>query len=141
MLDTKQEAAFVESFIISEKRERYKALLANPKKRQDILERLNHTLDFIPALAQEVLPAQRHTASLVALLKQHGVKATQNVYILSDVQELDGISLPLMEALDAVHKGMFGSIICCIAGELAYYKPEDNRSARSYILAKPRQRA
>ena len=137
MPDVEQESAFVDAFIVPAKRERYKTLLANPKKRQDILDRFNHTLDFIPALAEEVRHPQLHQPGLVALLTQRGVKATQNVYIFSDVREIDGIYLPLPEALDAVHQQMFGSIVCCIAGMLAYYKPEDYGGYRGYILAKP----
>jgi hypothetical protein len=137
MPDLEQETAFVEAFIVPQKRERYKTLLANPKKRQDILERLNHVLDFIPALAQEVSPLRFRNPGVAALLTQQGANATQNVYIFSDVPELDGITLPLPEALDLVHEQMFGSIICCVVGLLAYYKPEDFGGYRGYILAKP----
>ena len=36
------ESAFVQAFVLRERRERYRALLSNPKKRSVFLDRLNH---------------------------------------------------------------------------------------------------
>src|SRR5438132_1906081 len=40
------EEAFVRAFIVPEKQERYLSLLLSPKRRRDILARLDHQLDY-----------------------------------------------------------------------------------------------
>lgn len=124
MPDTEEEIAFVEAFIIPAKRERYKLLLANRKRRSEILDRLNHVLDLIPALATRVESNRLGIEGIENLLVQHGADTKEPVYILSDVRELDGLRLPLRDALNKVFQHDFGSVVCCLPGKLAYYKPE-----------------
>jgi hypothetical protein len=124
MPDAQQENAFVEAFLLSECRERYKLFLANTRRRKKILDRLNHSLDYLPSLALPI-PGGQHSAEGVArLLNKRGVKDTDKVYIFSDVRELDGVYLPMRQALEAVLLADSGSIVCCKAGRLAYYRPE-----------------
>jgi hypothetical protein len=124
MPDSHHEHSFVEAFIVPERRDRYKLLLANPKRRRAFLNRLNHNLDFIPSLAQ-LIPGNQHSVEGVAkLLRQRGMRSNDIVYVFSDMRDIDGLLLPLREALEKVIDGEFGSVVSCMAGQLAYYRPE-----------------
>jgi len=134
MPNAEQEEKFIEAFILPERRDRYKQLLANKKRRYDFLDRLNHGLDFIPSLAHRI-PSNQHSIDGVAkLLHQRGMRDTDIVYIFSDVSDLDSLFLPLHEALEKVLDSGFGSVVSCMVGQLAYYRPE--APANGYILEK-----
>ena len=45
------ETAFVSAFVVPEKRARYLEFLAKPKRRRELLDRLNHFFDFVPQFA------------------------------------------------------------------------------------------
>ena len=134
MPDVIQEDDFINTFILPEKRDRYKQLLANPKRRSEFLDRLNHNLDFIPTLAQQIPGSQHFAESVVRLLCERGMKAADAVYIFSDTRDLDGLSLTLQQAVEQVMECGSGSVVCCLAGRLAYYRPEE--PADGYILEK-----
>jgi hypothetical protein len=117
------EEAFVNAFIVREKRSRYLQFLASSKRRREILDRLNHTLDYDPALATR-LPSEHQSADAVErLLKQKGAGAT--CHLIADSHNVDGQDLPLKEALTQAVTHDFGLIVCCVPGRLAFYKAED----------------
>jgi hypothetical protein len=132
MPDAEQENAFIETFLVPERRERYKQLLSNPKRRADILDRLNHNLDFLPSLAFSIPGGQHNAAGIARLLNERGIRDSDNVYIFPDVRELDGLWLPMRQAIEEVKQAGFGSVVCCVTGRLAYYRPEE--PANGYIL-------
>ncbi len=66
------------------------------------------------------------------MLKSKG--AGETCHIISDIIELDGLDLPLRDALEEIESYILGSILCCVPGRLAYYKPED--PGTRYILEK-----
>ena len=134
MPDTERENRFIEAFILPERRGRYKQLLASSKRRSDFLDRLNHALDFIPQLAYPIPGSQHSVEGVAKLLHQRGMQGTDIVYLFSDVREIDGLFLPLREALEQVFDAGFGSVVSCVAGQLAYYRPE--APASGYILEK-----
>lgn len=122
------EEKIVSSFIIKEKRHRYRYILDNLKKRSKGLDRLNHCDDFIQKCTEWL---SSNTCILEILQKENSPK---QVYLISDVSELDGIMLPLSEAVKAVDMCGFGTIVSCIPGKLAYYY--DECSERRAILRK-----
>jgi hypothetical protein len=124
------EAAFVKTFIASEKQARWAQFLSNPKRRKEILNQLNHNLPYIPALAIEVPGKQDFPAELEKLLKTKGAGPTCHVIV--DGLKIDGRELPLTEALNEVCLHEFGAVLSCIPGRLAYYKPES--PSRGVIL-------
>lgn len=79
----------------------------------------------------------QHTVEGVSrLLYAKGIKANQEVYIISARSDLDTMTLPLHDALQHIlTDGDTGTIVSCIAGKLAYYCPEE--PASGYIFAKP----
>ena len=116
------EDSFVNAFIVPEKRSRYLQLLANPKRRREILDRFNHQLDYDDSLATAVTASQHSSQQLEKLLRAKG--ADDICYVIADQLSLDGHDIPLEEALDSVYCHDFAAVISCIPGRLAYYKPE-----------------
>jgi hypothetical protein len=127
------EPAFVKAFLKREKWARYLQLLANRKRRAEILVRLNHKLDYIPELAVEVPEDQDYPEALERLLQAKGAPAT--CHVLVNGLRIDGREMPLREALNTVCMHMYGSVLSCIPGHLAYYRPE--APGHGVILAKP----
>lgn len=134
MRDAQQEDEFVRTFIVRERRERYRFLLANGKRRREILVRLNHSLDFIPSLARQIPGGQHNEEGVVALLNDRGVRDSDDVYVISDVPELDVQTLPMRQAVHQALDSEFGTVVCCLPGRLAYYRPESPESG--YLLEK-----
>lgn len=126
------EDAFIRAFIIADKQERYVELLASPKRRHGFLDRLNHHLDYDPAFATSIPPAQQTASGIERLLRQRG--ATDMCHTISCHEAWDARELRLRDALDLIVGFSMGTILCCIPGKLAYYEGED-RSSR-YILSR-----
>jgi len=112
------ERALVEAFIVPSKRERYRTLLANAKRRSRILNGLNHCEDLDPRYATTLAS----TADVVGLLRSKG--APERCHLVSDIPALDGREMPLDDAVSETEAGMFGTLIGCIPGKLAYYHDE-----------------
>lgn len=113
-----REEALVDAFIIPAKRARYKAFLADSKKRSKLLNGLNHLGDLDPRFATEISAK----ADVVALLRARG--APEECHIVSDIRELDGKEMPLEEAIEEVVAGEADTLIACVDGRLAYYYGE-----------------
>jgi hypothetical protein len=125
------EEKFIQSFLLKEKQERYRFLLSSPKpnRRREALSRLNHCSDLVPKYVTW-LPSN---TDVVNLLKQAG--SLKHVYLLSCSRSLDGKTMPLPEAIEAVSRmpeNGWGTIVSCIAGQLAYYY--DEQGVRRAIL-------
>jgi hypothetical protein len=118
------------SFLHAQCKERWSSLLSNPKRRQKILDQLNHNPDLDPRYMIHVPPSEQSREAIASRLRKLGAPPT--CYLISDVADLDQRELPLEEALElAVGRGS-GTIISCIPGQLAYYEAED--SDERYIL-------
>jgi hypothetical protein len=112
------EEALVDAFIVSAKRERYKAMMANGKRRRSFLDVLNHCADIDPRYATAIAS----NADVVALLSSRG--APKTCHVISEVSELDGKEMTLRDAVDAAEAHMFGTLVGCIPGRLAYFYDE-----------------
>jgi len=112
------EAKTIDAFIVKEKRERYKFLLGNPKKRKAALDHLNHFYD----LDEKYVTWLPSNASVEGMLRQEG--SPEEVYVISDIQNIDGRLMPLGDAISETISGGWGTIISCIPGQLAYYHGE-----------------
>ena len=113
-----EEGALIDAFIIPAKRERWRSLLANSKRRAKIVDGLNHLGDLDPRYATE-LPS---STDVVALLHRRG--APSSCHVLSADRELDGRVMPLEEAIESSELSMQGTLVGCIPGRLAYYYGE-----------------
>jgi hypothetical protein len=116
------ETAFVKAFIERGKWARYLQLLPDKSRRGELLGRLNNKLDYVREFATEVPGDQDYPEKLEKLLKGLGAPATCHVLVKG--LRIDGRELPLREALDTLCLHMYGSLISCLPGRLAYYRPE-----------------
>jgi hypothetical protein len=120
------EEATIRAFVSPSRRDRWLGLLASAKRRRSSLERLNHFRDIDVRYATP-LPSSDNIA---AVLRSHG--ASENCYVLPDIPTIDGRELPVDEAIDQVEFGMWGTLISCVPGRLAYYY--DECGARRWLL-------
>lgn len=127
------ETEFVKSFITSEKRARWLQFLSDPKRRQEILGRLNHNLPFISGFGAEVPGDQDFPSELERRLKALGAGPTCHVMV--EGLKMDGRELPLSEALHGICMHGSGAVLSCIPGRLAYYRPAS--PGAGFILERP----
>jgi hypothetical protein len=111
------EDEIVDSFFLPERRERYRLLLRNPRRRKKALDTLNHNPPIDPRFAT---PVKSHLVE--EALRQQGAPAT--CYVISAIPELDGREMALKDALQEAEYGYWGTIIGCIPGRLALYLGE-----------------
>lgn len=119
------EESFAKAFIRSEKRARWAQFISNPRRRKEVLTRLDHDLPYIPELAHEVPSKQDFPGELERLLRSKGAGPTCHVIV--DGLKIDGRELPLEEAIKAIFLHDSGAILSCLPGRLAYYKPASPR--------------
>ena len=127
------EAAFAKAFLPSEKRARFIQVLAQPRRRKEMLLQLNGRLPYLPAFATAVPGEQDFPDALEKLLRAKGAGPTCHVIV--DGLKADGRELPLREALTLICMHRSGAILSCLPGRLAYYKPES--PASGIILERP----
>lgn len=127
------ETAFVKAFLKRATWARYLQLLANRKRRAEILVRLDRKLDYLPEFAVEVPEDQDHPEGLEALLRAQGAPVI--CHVLANGLPLDGREVPLQEALKAICLHGHGSVLSCVPGHLAFYRPE--APGRGVLLVKP----
>ena len=112
----------VRTFFTRAKRERYVTLLGNPKRRQTVLNALDHFHDLDP---RYIIDATSRF-DILMLLRSKG--APNDCHIISNVPELDGRDMPLAQAVEMADLGRWGTLIGCIPGRLAYYHGEDGEA-------------
>ena len=117
------EALFVEAYIVKSKRARYLSQLKNSKRRQKLLDRLNHALDHDEKYATELPPECQTDEALLRLLRQKNVRPT--CYLIADANENDGQELRLEDAVSQLFGSQFGALIICPPKPIAIYKGED----------------
>jgi hypothetical protein len=124
------EEPLVRAFVVRPKQERMIDLLAKPKRRRDVLLTLAHFHDLDPRFAVRVPDAQQSRSEILKLLRARGAPA--DCYIISEKSDLDGHTLPLDAALDAVVGRGMGTLLSCLPGRLGYFEGE--ASGQRYVL-------
>lgn len=113
------EPLFVRTFVAKARRDRYASLLASPKRRREILDRLNHFgFDVDPRFVSPIAAG----ADLLALLRGKGAPARCRV--VADSCALDGQDVALDRALADLDGCSFGHLLLCIPDRLALLRPE-----------------
>jgi hypothetical protein len=126
------EEAFVQAFILPDKRSRYLSMLGSRKRRGGFLDRINHSLDYDSAFAVPIPPAEQTAAAIEALLRKRG--APDECHVISSKSDWDAQDIRLREAIDLILGYGIGTVLCCVPGRLAYYESEDMR--RRLILCR-----
>lgn len=116
------EAKFVDAFVTKPKRSRYKRFLSDPRKREKILDRLNHNADLDFSQCVELTGRQTSADQLVQRLSTYDVEA--QCWLISDDSELDGELLPLREAVELTAGANWGTIMICPPKPIAIYRAE-----------------
>ncbi len=116
------EEAFAKAFLPSEKRARFIQLLAQPKRRREMLAQLDRHLPYLAAFATVLPGEQDFPDQLERLLSSKG--AGLICHVIAEGLKADGRELPLREALLQVCMQRSGAILSCLPGRLAYYRPE-----------------
>lgn len=130
MNQTEHETALVNAFIVPEKQERLRTLLANPKRRKTILDTLNHFGDFNERFIVPIAPDKQHAEQIATQLRDYG--APNYCWVISHDRSLDARELPLDDALSAIVCSFNGTIVSCLPGRLAFYEGEWHKDR--YIL-------
>ena len=115
------EERFVNSYIQKARRDRYLTFLQG-KKRQIILNRLCHTLDYDDARATVLEKKYRVAEALCRLLREHSVAKT--CFLMADSNDLDGSELPLERGVRELLQNRFGAVLICPPKPIAIYKEE-----------------
>lgn len=125
------ESAFIQAFIVREKRQRYLDMLPGPKRKK-ILARLNHVLDVDWRFATVVPRNLTFAGPLLEALRSKG--AGRDCYMMT-LGDLDGAVVPLEAALEEITDDYDGAVLSCLPGRLALYK--DESPGDYFILERP----
>jgi hypothetical protein len=128
----RDEYALIGVFFRRSKRERYFEMLSNPRRRKKFVDQLGHFGDFDPAYRLPIPSKKLHAWNIRAELEFR--RSPDSVYAISEDPALDQKELPHMEALEQIVGLGMGTILSCLAGQLAFVETEDER----YILEHPR---
>ena len=121
------------TFLAEPTKRRLETLLElGEKRRRDVRELLDHSVNLAPRLAQQIIGSEAFTGPVEAMLRKRG--APSDCYILSANSALDGREMRLGEALEAIIGMGSGTFVSCIPGRLGFYEYEDMKS--SYLLSR-----
>jgi len=125
------EHQLVRCFFLPDRQYRYLELLADPKRRPEVLKEFAHFKDLDPQWAA-ALPANcNRPITVLKLLQSKGAPA--RCYVTSESRHLDGKEMDLLEALKSVVGCGIGTFLSCLPGKLAYFEDEDS----CYLLSRP----
>lgn len=130
------EDQFVTAFIRPEKQNRYRELLANPKRRRAFLGKMAHSYDFQTECCVEITPSEQTPTGIERLLLKLGAGPT--CHAISESADLDGKEMDLRQALEAIIGLGMGTCLSCVPGKLGYYEGEDMEE-RMILLKKDKK--
>ncbi len=126
------EKAFIETFIILSKKERYLFFIKSSKGRIKFLHKLDHFNDLITSYVHQIPHNQQSITKIEILLREKGAPAM--CYSISLNREIDGQELSLKAALEETVGRNIGTLLSCIPGKLVYMENEGFHER--YILYK-----
>lgn len=124
MIEKDIEIKFVQTFVLKNKRERSIYELHSKKKRREFFHKLCHDYNEIidSRFMRKLDPPNSNSNDIRQILQKEG--AGKSCYVLSHFEEIDGIRMPLSEALDNCVGGGMPSIVICSPKKLAYFEAE-----------------
>ena len=110
---SEHESAFVDAFVVRERRDRYRTQLASQRKRGKFLDRLNHR--FLDDIDQR----------FVALTPGHAIPGpSAQCYVIASEDGYDATLVSVSDVDAMFAEAMFGLLVSYIPGKLAVYKDE-----------------
>lgn len=128
------ELLFISIFLRKEKRDRWKDFLPSPKNRIKVVQTLDHFRDLDERYLSEIPKEEQTPERLYRRLRDLG--APEQCHLISSARELDGKTLPLIEALQRIAEAGCGTMMICVPDRLGYFHDEDER--HQWILEKGR---
>lgn len=116
------ESAFVDAFVLREKRDRWRTLLAHSKGRPKLLDRLNHRHPDHLDLRHAIAIPTGDWRPIIDILDELGAGPT--AHVLAGSNDFEGRDIPFTEALDHFVSYPFAVIISCVPGRLAAFHAE-----------------
>ena len=120
-----EEFAFIDAFVVKERRQRLRCLVASPRRRKQFLRELAHFKWLDQRRVRTLAPSAQNPQAVAKLLRQKG--APDSCFVVSEDSRIDSKQMPLLAALEQVIGYGMGTIISCIPGKLAYFEDEDQR--------------
>jgi len=119
------ETSLVAAFIRRNKRDRYRELVSDARRRHKFTALLPHFNDFDPQY-RLLIPSSKLSVNNIAreLSRRHSPKM---VYAISEDPHLDQKDILLDDALDRIVGRGLGTILSCLPGRLAFVETEDER--------------
>ena len=135
-MDKEIEREIVKAFVNKNMQERFLFELFSSKKRKEGIGRLCHQYDkiFNRNYMIEISKDNFNFTIIGNMLKSY--ETNDNCYLISYDEEIDGMYLPFMEALERVVGLGMPSIISCITGKLAYFEGEQEIGAPPRFILK-----
>ena len=116
------EAALINAFVLPAKRARFLDLLASKRGRNKFLENLDHFRDLDPRYLIDIAPADQRAERIFSLLAERG--APSQCHVISSNRSLDGLDVPLANALAKIVGFGEGTLVSCTPGRLGYFEGE-----------------
>lgn len=119
------EIAFIDAFVLKQRRERLRFLVLNPRRRKQFVHELAHFKWLDQRYVRTLAPSAQNPEAIAKFLRQKG--APDVCPIVSEDSRLDRKTLPLLAALEEVVGYGMGTFISCIPGKVVYFEDEDQR--------------
>ncbi|MDP4176387.1 MAG: hypothetical protein Q8933_20570 [Bacteroidota bacterium] len=127
-----KEETFIKTFVRKDRQERYLSLVTSRKGRNKFLQYLPHTISN--ELDQKYVKGINGSSKdIFEKLKSKG--ATNECYVISELSEIDGQVLILVEVLNQVLGRGMATVLICLDSKLAYFEGEEANDR--YILHRP----
>ena len=115
-----EEETLIRTFVNPTKRKHLIEILANPKRRHRATATFAHFGDLDPSA---VVPLESEAQTPVAIESAlRSLGAGEFCHVVSENRAIDGKHLSLRVALEMVVGKGLGTVLSCVAGELAYYE-------------------
>jgi len=124
------ERLFVSCFVARTQRDRIGALIKSKKGRHKLRRKLAHNIEYEHRYIRTINPNRQSVDGILTLLRS--MQAPRDCYVISEWPELDGMRLPLDEALTKIVGSGMGTFVSCIPGKLAFVEMEE--LGRRFIL-------
>jgi len=119
------ENSLIAAFVKRTKRERYREIVSDSRRRRKFTAQLAHFKDFDPRY-RVAIPSEKLSVNSIAreLDKRHSPKI---VFAISEDPAIDQKEVPLVQALEQIVGRGMGTILSCIPGRLVFVETEDER--------------
>ena len=115
-------------FVVKNKQDRERILLATPNKRKKFISHLGHYDLFDETYCIQI----KYRDPIMNYNYLVSLGSPEKCYAISEMDNIDGGIVNLLDALILIIGSDFGTVISCIPGKLAFYEGENER----YILNK-----